>query len=278
MSEAPYPPPNHILRDLAPVIERDTEGATLWLPIVPEMHDASGRVRAGVVATAVDILGGEAAMRAVAPGWIATSSLSLQLEALPVSGTLRMRSSVLRQGRSTVVIEIGVDAPSPDHASALATITFAALPSRTEFQRQRHWIADPDPRTAFGADEPSLAGPLLELLGVRFDASRPEVARLDMRPYLVNSLGAMQGGVVALLAEAAAEHTARARLGEPVRIRHLEIHYLKLAKVGPVRAEVRTLAELSGRALLLRVELRDEGREDVLLTVANVVGDPIAHA
>ncbi len=274
MTEAAYPPPHHILRDLAPVIERDADGATLWLPIVPELHDATGRVRAGVVATAVDILGGEAAMRAVAPGWIATSSLSLQVDTLPAEGMLRLRSRVLRQGRSTVVIEIDVDAPPPGHAAALATISFAALPARTEFQRQRHWIADPEPRTTFGAEAPSLAGPLLETLGLRFDASDPDVARLDMAEYVVNSLGAMQGGVVAILAEAAAEHSATARLGRPTRVRHLEVHYLKLAKVGPVRADVRTLAELAGGARLLRVELRDEGRDDVLLTIANVLADP----
>jgi acyl-coenzyme A thioesterase PaaI-like protein len=278
MSEVPYPPPHHILRDLAPVIERDAEGATLRLPVVPEMHDASGRVRAGVVATAVDILGGEAAMRAVAPGWIATSSLSLQVEALPAAGTLSMRSRVLRRGRSTVVIEITVDALPPEQASALATITFAALPSRTEFQRQQHQLAESDPGAAFGGGAGRLSGPLLDVLGARFDASNPGSARLEMRPYLVNSLGAMQGGVAALFAEAAAEHAAHARFGGLVRVRQIEIHYLKLAKVGPVRAEVRRIAELSGHTSLWRVELRDEGREDVLLTVANVMTDPVSEA
>ena len=76
------------------------------------------------------------------------------------------------------------------------------------------------------------------------------------------------------LAEAAAEHAATARLGRPARVRHLEIHYLKLAKVGPVRADVRRLAELEGGSALLRVELRDEGQDDALLSVANVLADP----
>ena len=87
-----------------------------------------------------------------------------------------------------------------------------------------------------------------------------------------------EGGVAALFAEATAEHAAHARFGGLVRVRQIEIHYLKLAKVGPVRAEVRRIAELSGHTSLWRVELRDEGREDVLLTVANVMTDPVSEA
>jgi acyl-coenzyme A thioesterase PaaI-like protein len=114
-----------------------------------------------------------------------------------------------------------------------------------------------------------LRKPILEAIGLAFDPARPGLARLAVRPELVNSLGAIQGGGMAILLEATAEHLAGAQLGEPIHIHSLHIHYLKLARVGPVRAEARRLARTAAGALL-RVEIFDEGRQDELLTVATV--------
>ena len=271
---ADYPPPHHITRDLAPRLVHDDAGTTLLQPIAPEIVDAAGRLRAGVAAMAADIVAGDAALRAVTPDWIATSGLSLQLGPLPSSGTLRLQTRLLRRGRTTAVIELDVDAIEAEAAVGRGTATFAVLPTRTDFQRQTHWIDDPTPSVSFGGDAPSFEKPLLEALGVRFEMNDPAIARIDMSDYVVNSLGAMQGGVVALLIDAAAERFARSLIGGDVRLAQLEIHYLKLGKVGPIRAQARCTGELAGGGRLLRVELRDEGRDDALLTVASVVADP----
>ena len=44
---------------------------------------------------------------------------------------------------------------------------------------------------------------------------------------------------------------------------------MKLARIGPVRAEARLIAH-TREGVLVRVELFDEGAEEVLLTVATV--------
>lgn len=271
---ADYPPPQHITRDLAPRLVHDDGGTTLCQPVSPEIVDAGGRLRAGVAAMAADIVAGDAALRAVTPDWIATSGLSLQLGPLPPNGTLRVRTSLLRRGRTTAVIELALDTVEADAPVGRGTATFAVLPTRTDFQRQTHWIDDPTPSVSFGGDAPSFHKPLLETLGVRFEARDPSVARVDMSDYVVNSLGAMQGGVVALLVDAVAERFARSLIGRDARLAQLEIHYLKLGKVGPIRAQARPTGELAGGGRLLRVELRDEGQDDALLTVASVVADP----
>ena len=268
--ENTYPPEQHITRDLAPIIERNADGAVILLPVVPELLDRGGRLRAGAAATIVDIIAGEFAIREVLPNWIATSSMSLQFAALPEDGTLRARPKLLRRGKTTVVLEVALDHVEKETFVGLSTISFSILPGRTEFQTRAHWAEEPEPRTTFTLPGSGFRKPLLETLGVRFDPADASILHIDMSPYVVNTLGAIQGGVVAMAIDGAADHYATHVLGGPPCLRSLEIHYLKLAKIGPVRAKVSTIAELQN-GLIVRVELRDEGQDDVLLTVASVV-------
>ena len=83
-----FPPPRHLTRDLAVHIRREGGIATLTLPIVPALLDASGRLRIGVAAMVADIISGEAAVREALPGWIATLGLSIQTGELPAEGHL----------------------------------------------------------------------------------------------------------------------------------------------------------------------------------------------
>jgi len=264
-----YPPPRHLLRDLGIVIERDARGVVGALEIVPEMLDGAGRLRVGVVATLVDVVAGETAIRAVSPSWVATSDLSLDVDALPSAGCVEALPRVIRQGRQTVVLEVALRESGAGAELGLATLGFAILPARSDVQKSAHWAESPAPRSEFALPDSGLRKPILEAIGLAFDPARPERARLALRPELVNSLGAIQGGGMAILLEATAEHLAHARLGEPVHVHSLSIHYLKLARAGPVRAEARTLARTAAGALM-RVELFDEGRGDELLTVATV--------
>ena len=269
--EAPsYPPEVHILRDLAPVVERDGQGSTLFLPIVPEILDHGGRPRVGVLAAVVDVVAGETAIREVLPEWIATSSLSLQAAHLPGEGTLRVRPRVIRKGRTTLVMEVALDHLESDTDCGLSTVGFSILPRRNELQARVRWAEEAEPRSEFSNATSGFEKPLLDRLGLEFDSVDPAIARLAVEPYVLNTLGAMNGGVVAILLDAAADHFGAHALDGPVRVRSLEIHYLKLARVGPVRAEVSRLGRTES-GLLLRVSLFDEGREDVLLTVATLL-------
>ncbi len=63
---------------------------------------------------------------------------------------------------------------------------------------------------------------------------------------------------MAIALEAAAEKFAGSILDGALQVRSLAIHYLKLARVGPVRAQSRVIARSRG-GLLIRVELFDEG-------------------
>jgi len=225
-SEPPsYPPDVHIVRDLAPIIERDSEGSKILLPIVPEILDEGGRPRVGVIATAVDIIAGETAIGEILPQWIATSNLSLHVTQLPGEGTLRARPKVLRKGRTTLVIEVDLDHLETGRSAGLSTIGFSILPSRNPNQARAHWAENPVARSDFALD-------------------------------------------------AAADHYAQHEFGGPARVHGLEIHYLKLARVGPARAEARALGA-TGSGLLVRVSLYDEGAANALLSVATLAIDRV---
>lgn len=264
-----YPPARHLLRDLGIVIDRDDAGARASLAIVPEIGDATGRPRLGAVATLVDVVAGETAIRAIRailPGWTATSDLGLYVDELPMHGSIEATPRVLRSGRQTVILEVALRSVDEARELGFATLGFAVLPVRSDLQKSDQWADTPERHTEFALPDSGFRKPVLDAIGLEFDPSDPGIARIDVSPYLRNSLGALQGGAVATVLEASAEHRAAALLDGPLRVRSLAIHFLKLARVGPIRAEARPFSRSAG-GLLLRVELFDEGAEDALLTV-----------
>jgi len=83
-------------------------------------------------------------------------------------------------------------------------------------------------------------------------------------------MDAMQGGVVATVAEVAAEIALRAATNEPLVVTDLYVTYLGFGKVGPVRSVVDVLASGSGHGSA-RVELVDSGAENRRMTVVHAV-------
>jgi len=268
-----YPATHHLLRDLRIVVDRKSEDAIASLEACPAIADAGGRIRVGVLATLVDVIAGEMAIRSVLPKWTATSDLSVYVDEVPTSGRVEARSRILRAGRQTVVLEVGLRGGTEAKQFGVAHVGFAVLPSRNELQSGGHWAEAPETRTEFGLAGSGFEKPLLETLGFDFDvqdATTSSIRKVD--DYVRNSLGAIQGGAVAILLEASAERFASAELAGPVRVRSLAIHYLKLGRVGPIRAVSRRIARTPG-GVLLSVSLFDEGVDDVLLTVATIQVD-----
>src|SRR5436190_4384739 len=249
---ATYPPDRHLLRDLR--LEFDHSDATsskAWLPVVPELCADDGSVRAGALATLVDVIGGGLAATAAQPDWIATADLTLHVVGPATSGSVAADARVVHAGRTTVVIEVELHDQS-GREIGLATMSFARLPRRVD---------NPDIRaaTASGPSTMALATsrldtPLLDMMGARVvDAARGEL-EVPVAEWTLNSLGAMQGGAVATVIDAAAEVASRSATSEPLVVTDLQITYLALGRVGPIRTRVEVLGRGPGFALA-RVEL-----------------------
>ena len=86
-------------------------------------------------------------------------------------------------------------------------------------------------------------------------------------PYVLNSVGALQGGLVVALADASAECAGRALLGREVATCDLSVHFLALGREGPFRTRARLLRR-ERDAALFSVELRDMGQDERLGAVA----------
>ena len=262
-----YPPERHVLRDLRLWTERDAQSTRSGLPVVPEIRGPDGDVRLGVLATLVDVAGGELAVRSATPDWVATSDIVLHRLRAAQGGSVEAHPALVRRTRSTIVLEVTLVDASPEPLG-LATMTFAIVPAR-EKQRRMGVGADAS-RTEFARPGSGLAVPLVERLGARrLDAAAGRL-ELALDAYTVNSLGALQGGVAALLATLAAEAAGDAALGAPCVARDLALNYLALARESPVTTSARVLRREAAGALL-RVGSRDGGGRPTTVASVGVV-------
>jgi len=266
---AAYPPARHLLRDLRLRFEHDDAGgrSRAWLPVVPEVCGADGAVRAGVLATLVDVIGGGLAAVAAAPDWIATADLSLHVTTAARTGEVEARARVLRAGRTTVVIEVDL-VGAADRAVGAATMSFAVLPRR-DMNPDISSVRDPG-RSTMAAPESRLRVPFLDALGVRVVDAKTGVVEVPVTDWARNSMGAFQGGAVGSVLEAAAEAALREASGAPLVVTDLQVTYLSFGRVGPLRTRADVLAATADRGVA-RVELVDTGADGRRATLARVV-------
>ena len=122
-----------------------------------------------------------------------------------------------------------------------------------------------------------LEGPVTDVLAVSVDDAAAGVVSLPVRDYVRNSFGAVQGGVMATLAEVALVEMLAADggfEGMPV-VTDLQVAYLTLGRVGPIVSRTQRIAgdTTSGSAV---VELLDEGADGRLTTVINARAASVA--
>ncbi len=261
-----YPPAEHILRDLALTVEhRPDRTSTGWLPANPLLATPSGAARAGIVATLVDVVGGGLAGLAARPDWIATADLTMHLLHRPFTAAIEARGRVLRAGRTTVVIEVQLTCSGA--ALGVATMTFAVLP-----RRDGNPVLDQaDSVLRMTMDGGSgLDCPVLDRIGVHPLDPAAGVIELPYSDYVRNTLGAVQGGMMATATDCAAQAALSEACQEPVETLDLQVTYLALAKAGPVRSRTRVLTATPDYGVA-HVELRDAGADDRLTTLARAV-------
>lgn len=289
MALAGYPPPVHFLGDLCLQAEITTETtARVRTAVHPFIVGPGGGVSIGVLATVVDVVGGSIAARVLHPDWMATADLVVDVVGQCAGPAVEARGRVVRRGRTTLVIEAEVVAVEEDGRDVLvggepvgpvawASMTFAVLPAREPMVGVRALGAVPI-RWSFEGD--GLASPVAEALGLVLEDGPTGRVSLPVRPYLLNSFGAVQGGVVAVVAEVAAAAALGTTLGgdgADVDVTDLQIAYLAQGKAGPVVSSTRVLGPGPGGRLGAVVELHDAGADQRLLAVVHVGAVPIAE-
>ena len=286
-----YPPRVHVLRDLGLDVEvlddRTTRGrlaARVEAGGVGDESDGGPVVPFGVLATAVDVLGGAVCGRAISPDWMATSVMSLHLGPVDASREVVLDVAVLRAGRSIVTVEVDLRQESgavEEQRVGSAVLTFSRLPRRSTTLVLPDSGGRPGDRYGFGGPSEHSGGITAQLDG--FDAAIgcrrvdgcPGAIEADVSPYVRNSFGAVNGGVVAAVADAA----GRSAVDRPGwRTLDFTANFLGQGREGPMVADA-TVVRGDDRSRTVRVDVTDAGQRDDggaprLMVVAHVVLGP----
>jgi len=264
-----YPPLHHMLRDLLISVEfPDNVRCVVRAPIVPEICTDRGGVLVGVIATLMDVLGASLAIKAAYPDWIATADLSIYTTRPATSGTIVASGMVIRAGQTMNVIDVDISAESssstrPGTSVGCAIITFSRLPRKKDTIEVK---VDSVNSTTFAVKGSGLHRHYLNEVGIQIMDDRAGIVEIKMSDYVRNSFNAIQGGIIALLADIAGQCAARAITGQPLITKDMSIHYLSQGRVGPFRTRARMLRK-TGDTALTRVEVVDRGANDRLLMV-----------
>jgi len=217
-----------------------------------------GVIRASVLAYVVDAIAG-LNIDGAPDTWSFTTDLSIRTVPLVEAGVVTATHRVLREGRRSVTCDVDMTT-SVDGAEArvgAGSIGFARVPIRP---------GDPDkfvvtPEMAPGLFEhlPFLDRPVREAAGVVAVDPAAGVLEMAVRPDVQNPAGTLQGGMVALLVESAAEEFAAAATGRPMVVVDLDIRFLTAARVGPVRSEARLLGPSPTDAIEVRLHDTSNG-------------------
>ena len=274
-----YPPEVHILRALGIETEvPDHSSSIARLEVTPYLLGADGGVRAGVLAVLLDVVGGALAIRALHPDRMATADLDLQVVGVATGPVIEARASVVRRGRTTLVVEadlVNVGAAAADGAKrggealvGWATVTFAVLPRRGEGSVDEDGQARA--RRPVFASSP-LDRPVADAVSITVVDPAGGRTWMPIEEYVHNSFGAVQGGVMALIGEVAGVEAVGASLGlrGPATAVDLHVTYLTQGRVGPITTRARSVTSGAGIGTAI-VELVDEGAGDRLNTVVSV--------
>jgi acyl-coenzyme A thioesterase PaaI-like protein len=272
-----------VLRDLRVTTELVTaERAISLAPLPDSARNAAAAASLGFLVAVVDTNAAPLALVAGRPDWTATADLSLHGTGWLTEGPVLVDSRLERAGSNTVVIttqvfdgrgvgeleELAREEPTRCEAVSVARglLTFARIPARASVAAGRF-----DASALVGQRRQVLPGappapePLMERVGLRVVDAARGIVELHNSDYVRNSFGTINGGVLGLVFQGAAE----AALPELVAT-DVHIHYLAQAKTGPARTSTEILRHTSDHAVCT-VRAVDVGNDDVLLALATVV-------
>jgi acyl-coenzyme A thioesterase PaaI-like protein len=214
------------------------EDDTLILELTPQEETLHhGIVRASVLSFVVDVVAG-VPLDQDPTMWTLTSDMSVRMRPIPAPGRIDATSTIVRQGKRSVTstVELTADDGEP---VATGAIGFAKVPRKA--------TDPPKPNVPLGQtpnifrDPVTLTRPLREEAGIQVLDAAEGIVSVEVTPDLRNPAGTLQGAMVALLAEAAAEDLVEARFGSPFVVTDLDIRYLRKTELGPVRTRSRLL-------------------------------------
>ncbi|HEY9315550.1 hypothetical protein [Williamsia sp.] len=264
------------LTSYQPSPQRSVVRATL----TDKLRDAGGAAGTGVLMTVVDIVASDPALIAASPDWTATQDLSLYAADPITRGPIVADAGLVRAGKKVVVIAVDVydgcgvtdlrqlvddidrGAQGLTRAGS-ALVVFARIPRAAAVDADMYapakTVGTVRERTPIPVD-----GTVYSRLGMRVIDPGAGVLELDLTPFVVNQIGTIQGGALAVLAESAA-----CAMRPGMVACDMQIHYLSQVRVGPARASGVVVRD-AGDHSVVDVRLVDAGTDDSVLALTTV--------
>jgi acyl-coenzyme A thioesterase PaaI-like protein len=260
-----YPPERHFLRDLG--IETEylaSDRVITTTPVDEFVRNAAGAAGLGFIAAVVDVSAANVALIASNPTWTATADLAITATGWLRDGPMAVESHLVRAGSNSVIVGSEVrDGSGVQVATSL--IMFARIPRSASASS-----GDFDPTTLVGQKRqmvptlPPAPIPLLDRVGLKVVDAAAGTVEIPKGDYVINSFGTINGGVLGVLFQAAAEAALPGMMATD-----LQIHYLRQARTGPARTVLTVLREAGDHAVCA-VDALDAGDGDRLLSRATV--------
>jgi acyl-coenzyme A thioesterase PaaI-like protein len=254
-------------------------------PLNAAVRSPAGSAALGTLVTLADVGTSDPAMVACRPDWTATQDLVLHGARPITDGPIVVDSQLVRVGKRVVVVAVsaydghGVDdfdvlrsaiddrtASREDTVTlgASGLVTFARLPRTAAPGREDYdpaqWVGEI--RSGRVGTPPT--GTMHERMGLRTVDGLAGELELALTPYVVNSIGTINGGAQAVMIEAAAEALRPGMIATDVHT-----HFLSQLRTGPIRSVGTVLRDATDHAVVM-MRLLDTGNEDALLTLATV--------
>lgn len=227
-----------------------------------------GQVRPSVLMLLVDMVAGLLDDVDDPEAWHFTTDFSMRTVPGPLPQVVIGEASRLRLGATMSITETRM-VDQDGRLVAHSHIGFARKPLRPG-DPPKPLVQDFRERVV----PPPIDRPLVEAAGIEVvDAAHGRLT-VDLTDDLKQPAGMMQGAMVALMGEVAAETLAEHHLGTPHVVADLDIRYLVGGRDGPMTTEAAWIGDPSTG--WVDVRLRDEGR-DRLTTVFTVRVRPAQH-
>jgi acyl-coenzyme A thioesterase PaaI-like protein len=175
---------------------------------------------ASAVLTYADTLLGLLSSAATAPRLSLTADLRAQIISVPPFGPIEMDGRLLKTGRTTTLGKTSFSVPGAALPFAICFGTFIGSPRPVDvqpFDRSRAGSAEAGGRTP-GV---TLTEPFAGRVGIRMIDTG--VAEVDRRADVLNSSNSIQGGVLAFVAEVAAQSLATEHAGRTFVVDDLDV-------------------------------------------------------
>jgi acyl-coenzyme A thioesterase PaaI-like protein len=188
--------------------------------------------------------------------------MSVRMRPLPAPAFLSTRTTILRRGRRSAVAMVDV-VTEEEQPVATGAIGFTRVQRRDTDPVKPP--ASPSRMATMFDGSRTLDRPLREEAGIVVLDASAGALEMQVTPELRNPAGTLQGAMVALFAEAAAEEMASARFDMAAVVTELDLRYLAQTGEGPVQSSCTLLGHGPDAPIQVELSDRSSGRLTTLV-------------